>query len=140
MRRNFKKLDILTFGLKQCFYLTRSARQYFEELAFKKTKTCNFKWLHLKSQDEFRDESNIFRNFIQFFSKQGCFLLALPTWVQTRGLRPLGHLVLLLVARQAQKVNGEPVKVLNLLFFVYFIFYFWTKEMLLLNPFSPGIL
>ena len=93
-----------------------------------------------QNQDEFRDESNIFRNFIQFFSKQGCFLHALPTWVQRRGLRPLDRLVLLLVARQAQNVNGEPVKVLNLLFFVYFIFYFWTKEMLLLNPFSPGIL
>ena len=70
----------------------------------------------------------------------------------SRGLRPLQALVPLLAARRAQRVNDEAVKILNMLFFVYFIwkwgetlekaafFHFLTKAILLLNPFSPGIL
>ena len=66
-----------------------------------------------------------------------------------RGLRPLQPPVQLPGAHRAQRVNDEPVKVLDLLFCVYFIwklgetleklhfFHFWTKAMLLLNPFSP---
>ena len=45
---------------------------------------------------------------------------ALPTWVY-RGLGPLQPPVLLPVVRAAQRVNDEPVKVLNLLFFVYLL-------------------
>ena len=51
--------------------LTQSAREYFEKLAFKKSKKRNFKRLYLKSQVEFSVETNIFRKFIQFSSKCG---------------------------------------------------------------------
>ena len=39
MRRNFEeeKPHFITIGRKQCFYLTHSAREYFEKLSFKKT-------------------------------------------------------------------------------------------------------
>ena len=94
--------------------LTHSAREYFEKLAFLK-KTRNFKRLYL------RVETKISRKFIQVSSKQGCFLHALPTWVHDRGLRPLQLPAPLPAARRAERVNDEPVKVLNLLFFVYFI-------------------
>ena len=38
--------------------LTHSAWEYFEKLAFKKTKTRNFKRFYLKSWREFRDAIN----------------------------------------------------------------------------------
>ena len=43
------------------------------------------------------------------------------TWVHGRGLRPLQLLLPLPMTRRAQRVNNELVKVLDLLFFVYFI-------------------
>ena len=57
--------------------LTQSAREYFKKLAFKKNKKLNFKRLYLKSCDEFRVKTNIFR----------IFLHTLITWVHDRGLR-----------------------------------------------------
>ena len=38
--KTFEKLHFFTFGPKQCFYLTHSVREYFEILAFKKTKNA----------------------------------------------------------------------------------------------------
>ena len=46
---SFEKLHFFAFGPKQCFYLTHTAREYFEKLAFKKNKKRNFKRLYLKS-------------------------------------------------------------------------------------------
>ena len=40
----FEKLQFLFFAPKQYFYLTNSAREYFEKLAFKKQQR-NFNWL-----------------------------------------------------------------------------------------------
>ena len=40
-RQTFEKLHFLTFGRKHCFYLTYSAREYFEKLTFKKNATLN---------------------------------------------------------------------------------------------------
>ena len=85
--------------------LTHSAREYFEKVALKKNKTCNFKRSPLKSSGQFWVETNIFRKFIQF----------------CRGLCLLQPPVPLPAARRAQRVIDEPVKVLNFLFFVYFI-------------------
>ena len=65
--------------------LTHSAREYFEKLVFKKTKKSKFKRSYLKSDGEFRVETNVFRKFIQISSKQRCFLHVLPTWVHGRG-------------------------------------------------------
>ena len=101
--------------------LTHSAGEYFEKVAFKKNKKRNFKRLYLKSQGQFRVQTNIFRNFIQFSSKQSSFLHALLTRVHVRGFRLLQPPVSLPAARRAQRVNDQTVKVLNLLFFVYFI-------------------
>ena len=50
-------------------------------------------------------ETNIFRKFIQFSSKQICFLQALPTWVHGKGLYPLQPPMPLPAASQAQRVN-----------------------------------
>ena len=119
MSRNFEKLQFFSFGLTQCFYLTHSVREYFEKLALKKNKKCSFKRLHFKSYDEFRVKINIFRKFIQFSFKQDVFLHAVNKWVHGRPLRPL---VPLPGPRGAERVNYEPVKVLNLLFFTSF---FW---------------
>ena len=77
-----------------------------EKFAFKKNKKHNFKRLFLKSWGKFRVKTNIFRKFIQFSSKQVCFLHALPTWKNGRGLRPLQPPVPLLPARRAQRVRG----------------------------------
>ena len=62
------------FELYEAFMtaLTHSAPEYFEKLAFKKNKTCNFKRLYLNSEGESRAETNIFRKFIQFSLKQRC--------------------------------------------------------------------
>ena len=102
--------------------------------------------MYLKSYSEFRVKTNIYRKFIQFSSKQRCFLHALPTWVHGRGLRHLQP------PSPLPAANDELVKVLDLLFFCLFhlemrknfgktaFFHFWTKAMLLLNTFSPGIL
>ena len=87
--------------------LTHSAREYFEKLTFKKSKTR----LYLKSQVEFRDETNIFRKFIQFSLKQGCFLRALPTWVNGRGGLPSPSLqppVSVPSVPWAQRININP--------------------------------
>ena len=65
----FEKLHFFTFGPKQWFYLTHSARGYFEKLGCKNNKKRNFKRLHLKSYGQFRVETNIFRKFIQLSSK-----------------------------------------------------------------------
>ena len=136
MSRNFEKLQFFSFELTQCFYLTHSIREYFEKLAFKKNKKCSFKRLYLKSYDEFRVKINIFRKFIQFSFKQGGFFLhTLHTWVHGRPLRPL---VPLPGPRGAERVNYEPVKVLNLLFFTSF-FWKWAKsfEKLQFSAFGP---
>ena len=42
---------------------------------------------------------------MQFSLKEGVFLQALPTWVHSKGLRPLQPLVPLPVARRAERVN-----------------------------------
>ena len=63
--------------------------------------------MYLKSWGEFRVETTIFRKFIQFSSKQGCFLHTLSTWVHGRGLRPLQPPVPLPAARRAQKVKKK---------------------------------
>ena len=70
-------------------FLTHSAREYFEKLAFQKNKKSNFKRLYLKSQDIFRVNTNLFRKFMQFSLEKGGFLHALPTWVHGWGLRLL---------------------------------------------------
>ena len=101
-----EKLPFFTFGPKQCFDLTHSAREYFEKLTLKKSKKRNFKRLYLKSSGEFRVETKIFRTSIQFSSKEGCFLHALPTWVHGRRLHPLQPPVPLPAARRAQRVNA----------------------------------
>ena len=110
--------------------LTHSAREYFEKLAFLK-KTRNFKRLYL------RVETKISRKFIQVSSKQGCFLHALPTWVHDRGLRPLQLPAPLPASRRAERDNDEPVKVLNLLFFVYLIWK-WEENLEKLRFFTSG--
>ena len=63
------------------------------------------------------------------------FLHALSTWVHGRGLRPLQPPVSLPAAWRAQKVNDEPVKVFNLLFFINF-FRKWAETLEKLRFFS----
>ena len=106
-------------GPKQCFYLAHSAREFFKILAFKKKKKkkWNFKRLYLKTLSNFSFEFNTFREFIQFSSKQCCFLHAVLRWVHAKGLHPLQSSVQLSSACRDERVNDEPVKVLNLLFF-----------------------
>ena len=57
--------------------------------------------------------------------------------VKQGGLRPLQPPVPLPATRRAQRVNDEPVKVLNLLFFVYFIWK-WGETFEKLHFFSFG--
>ena len=85
--------------------LTHSARKYFEKLAFKKNKEQKFKRLYLKSSGEFRVETNMFRKFIQFSSKERCFLRALVTLVHRRGICPLKPPLPLPAACRAQRVK-----------------------------------
>ena len=89
--------------------LTHLAPEYFEKLASKKTKKAIL--IGCISKD-FRVETNIFRNSIQFSSKQDCFLHALPTWVHGRELHPLQPPMPLLAARRAQRVK-DTLKTLN---------------------------
>ena len=104
-------------------FITHSAWQHFEKLLFKKNRkdNFNFKRLYLKSWYKFRLKTNIIRKFLQFSLKQIGFLHALSPWVHGRRLRPLQPPVPLPAARRTERVNAEPVKVLNLLCFVYFI-------------------
>ena len=118
---SFVKEDkLLTFGPKQYFYLTHSAGEYFEKLAFKKK--CYFKWLYLKSLDKFRMNTNILQKLIQFSLRQACLSPDLQTCLHGRGLWPLKTLGPLLPAgRCDKKLNNEAVKDLDLLFFVNFV-------------------
>ena len=68
----------------------------------------------------------IFWKFIQFSSKQRYSPRTLLIWLHGRGLHPLQPPVPLPAARKAQRVNNEPGKILNLLFFVYF-FWKWAE-------------
>ena len=89
LAETFKKLQFLTFGPKQCSYLTHSATEYFEKLALiKKTKKRNFKRLYLKSQREFRVKTKIFRKFFQFSSKKRCFCTLYPRGYTGGGSAP----------------------------------------------------
>ena len=74
------------------------------------------------------ESTKIFWNFIQISSKQLCFLITIPTWVHGRGLSPLQPLVSLSAACRFQRVYDEPVKVLHLLFPVYFFFFFFGNK------------
>ena len=93
----FEKLQFFTFGPKQCFYLTHSAQEYSQNLAFKEKKPRNLKRLYLRA-------------FIQFYSKQGCFLHALPTWVQGKGILPLQSPVLMSTVCRRRRVSDEQYK------------------------------
>ena len=44
----FEKLQFLTSGQKQCFYLTHATLEYLEKLAFNQNKKHNFKRLYPK--------------------------------------------------------------------------------------------
>ena len=120
-RGNFEKVHFFTLRAKQFFYLTHSAREYFEKLAFRKRKKCKFKRLYLKSCGVFRVKTNNLGEFIQLFSQNGCFLQALPMWVHSRRTHPLKPPVLVPAARRTQGNNDEPGKDFNLLFFMYLI-------------------
>ena len=74
----------------------------------------------------FRNKNHIFWKFIQFSSKQRYFLCALPTWVDGKGVLPTTIPGTATTGSQRSKVNDEPRKILNLLFFVYF-FAKWAK-------------
>ena len=71
-------------------YLTHSAWEYFQKLVYKKSnfKKVNFKQLDRKSLGESRVKTNIFKKFIKFYSKHGCFQYVLTTWVHERSLYP----------------------------------------------------
>ena len=75
MRWKFQKTAFFHFWAKaMLFYLTHSAQEYFEKLAFKKqNKRRNFKRLYLKRQGEFRVKTNIFRKLIHFSLKSLVF-------------------------------------------------------------------
>ena len=94
-----EKLHFLIFGSKQYFYLTHLGQEYFEKLAFKKNKNCNFRRLYLKSWGKFRVKIKIFRTLVQYSSKSSCFLNVLSTRFHARVLRPVQHPVLLPVDR-----------------------------------------
>ena len=64
----------------------------------------NFTVVSQKLNSELK--ANIFRKSIQFSSKQGCFLHALPTWVHGRGLCPPQPPLPLPAARWAQRVKS----------------------------------
>ena len=82
-------MQFVAFGPKQSLYLTHSAREYFEKVAFKKSKKRNFERLYLKNWDEFKFKTNMFWKLIQFSFKQGGLYQAPSIWVHGRGLRPL---------------------------------------------------
>ena len=117
----FGKLHFFNFGPKQCFYLTHSAREYFEKMAFeKKTKNSTLSDCISKTRANseakvtFSESSLDFRTMGRFFSRS--------IHVGTRQeARPPATPVLLLAASRVERVSNEPVKDLNLLFFVYFI-------------------
>ena len=82
--------------------------------------------MYLQSCHKVRVKTNIFRKFIQFSLKQGVFLHALSTCVHGRGLRRLTPPLSLRATLRVERVNDEPVEVLNLLFFTSF-FWKWIE-------------
>ena len=55
----FEKLHFFTFGPKQCFYLTHSAREYFLKLGFKKKQTKNTTLTSCISKARMNSESKL---------------------------------------------------------------------------------
>ena len=98
MRKSFPKTTIFFFSIEAMFLLNPFIPEHFENLAFKRNKKCNFKRLYLKTSDELRVKTNIFKKFIQFSLKEGVFLDALLTWVHNRGIDHLQLPVLMPVA------------------------------------------
>ena len=84
----FQQTAIFYFGQKQCFYLTHSAREYFEDLPTKKKQKNNFKRLYLQKLREIRVRTKIFWKFIQTFFIHSIRFIKLPTWVHGRGCVP----------------------------------------------------
>ena len=68
-------------------------------------KKGKFKRSCLSEKDEFRVKTRIFVKFIQFSSKQGCFLRSLPTWVHSTGLHVLQTPAPLPLACRDERVN-----------------------------------
>ena len=95
MGRNFGKIAFFDLWIKAILLLNPFRQEYFEKLAFKKNKNCNFRRLYLKSWDKFRVKIKIFRTLIQYSSKRSCFLNVLSTQFHARVLHPVQHPVLL---------------------------------------------
>ena len=107
MRRNFRKTAFFHFWTKAMLWLNPFSPGILWKIDIKKKqKKRNFKRLYLKSSGEFRVKTKICRTSIQFSSKEGFFLHALPTWVHGRRLHPLQPPVPLPAARRAQRVNA----------------------------------
>ena len=150
MRRSILKTAFFTFGPKQFFYLTHSAREYFEKLTFKKQKKCNFKRLYLKDWGKFRQLifSEILFNFLE---NKVVFCTLYPLGTRQRAPHPttLGPAAIGSPGSKSEWWGSKTLK-FALLFQSHFemrrnylktvFFDFWTKAMLLLNPVSTRTL
>ena len=70
-QETFKKLHFLTFGPKQCFYLTHSARECFEKLAFKKKqKNATLKRFLSKARASCESKLTFSESYLYFFQNR----------------------------------------------------------------------
>ena len=117
----FGKLHFFNFGPKQCFYLTHSAREYFEKMAFeKKTKNSTLSDCISKARTNSKAKVTFSESSLDFRIMEGFFSRSIHVGTRQEA-QPPATPVLLLVASRVERVNNEPAKDLNLLFFVYFI-------------------
>ena len=73
----------------------------------KKTKGASFNGCISKARANSESKLTFSESSFNFFSKKGCFLYALPTWIHDRALHPLQSPVPLPVARRAQRVKSS---------------------------------
>ena len=108
----FENFHFFTFGKKQSFYLTHSAREFFENFALKKKKkNATLNSLISKARANSESKLTFSESSFNFLKNIIAFCMLYPP-----GYSP----VLLPPARWAQRVNDQGVKDLNLLFFIYF--------------------
>ena len=75
MRRNFLIATFFHFWPKAMLLLNPFSMRILPKIGIKRKRKMHllFKRLHVKSQGEFSVKTNIFRKFIQFSEKGGCY-------------------------------------------------------------------
>ena len=81
----FKKMKFFTYGLKQWFYLTHSGREYFEKLAFKRTRNAPLNGCISKARASSESRLTFSESWLNFLRHKVVFCMLYPRGYTTEG-------------------------------------------------------